>query len=122
MWPAGGVVPNEVKTNVLGVPAAMIAEHGAVSEQVAEAMADGARRVLGTDIAVSTTGIAGPGGGSAESPSAPVCFGVSVDGAPTRTLTIRFPGDRAIVRALTVTAAMHLILETVRSLASPDPS
>jgi nicotinamide-nucleotide amidase len=121
---AGGVVSysNEVKTNVLGVPAAMIAEHGAVSEQVAEAMADGARRVLGTDIAVSTTGIAGPGGGSAEKPVGTVCFGVSVDGAPTRTLTIRFPGDRAIVRALTVTAAMHLILETVGSLASPDPS
>lgn len=116
-YTAGGVVSysNDVKTNVLGVPAELIAEFGAVSEQVAEAMADGARRVLGTDIAVSTTGIAGPGGGSPEKPVGTVCFGVSVAGAPTRTLTIRFPGDRTTVRALTVTAAMHLILETVSS-------
>ena len=116
-YTAGGVVSysNEVKTNVLGVPAEMIAEHGAVSEQVAEAMADGARRVLGTDIAVSTTGIAGPDGGSPEKPVGTVCFGISVSGSPTRTHTIRFPGDRATVRALTVTAALHLILEAVGS-------
>jgi nicotinamide-nucleotide amidase len=59
---------NEAKTEMLGVPAALIKEHGAVSEEVARAMAEGALRNSRTDIAVSVTGVAGPGGGSAEKP------------------------------------------------------
>ncbi len=107
----GGVVAyaNEVKSGQLGVPAAMIAEHGAVSEQVAAAMADGAADRLGADVAVSTTGIAGPGGGTDIKPVGTVCFGVAVSGRPTATWTRYFPGDRANVRMLSTVAAMHLV-------------
>lgn len=75
----GGVVSysNDVKSNVLGVDKDVIAENGAVSEPVALAMADGARRVCGADIAVSTTGVAGPGGGTREKPVGTVWIGVS---------------------------------------------
>ncbi|MDL9935256.1 competence/damage-inducible protein A [Gordonia sp. ABSL1-1] len=112
----GGVVSysNDVKTDMLDVPATMIAEHGAVSEQVARAMADGARRRLGADIAVSTTGIAGPDGGSTEKPVGTVCFGLSIAGRTTATRTRRFPGDRATVRALATTAALHLVLDALK--------
>ena len=111
----GGVVSyaNDVKTGLLDVPAEMIAEHGAVSEQVAAAMADGALRRLDTDTAVSTTGIAGPDGGSPEKPVGTVCFGIAVAGRPTATFTRRFPGDRTTVRALATTAALHLLLDAL---------
>lgn len=111
----GGVAAyaNEVKTAVLGVPADLIVEHGAVSEEVAEAMADGARRHLGTDAAVSTTGIAGPDGGSHLKPVGTVCFGISIAGQPTSTKRLVFPGDRASVRALATTAAFHLLSEAL---------
>jgi nicotinamide-nucleotide amidase len=107
----GGVVSysNEVKSGVLGVPPEMIAEHGAVSEQVAAAMAEGARDNLRTDIAVSTTGIAGPGGGTEQKPVGTVCFGIAISDRPTITRTLRLPGDRASVRALSTTAAMHML-------------
>lgn len=116
----GGVISyaNEAKTGVLGVPAEMIAEHGAVSEQVAAAMAEGAADRLATDVAVSTTGIAGPGGGSELKPVGTVCFGVAIAGRPTVTVTRRFPGDRTTVRALSTTAAMHLVAD----LLGDDPS
>ncbi|WAC53525.1 competence/damage-inducible protein A [Gordonia sp. SL306] len=111
----GGVVSyaNEAKTGLLDVPAALIAEHGAVSEQVASAMAEGALRRLDADTAVSTTGVAGPGGGTEFKPVGMVCFGVAFAGRPTVTVTRRFPGDRAAVRALATTAAMHLIADGV---------
>lgn len=111
----GGVVSyaNDVKTGLLDVPAEMIAEHGAVSEPVAAAMADGALRRLDTDTAVSTTGIAGPDGGSPEKPVGTVCFGIAVAGRPTATFTRRFPGDRTTVRALATTAALHLLLDAL---------
>ncbi|NMO02904.1 competence/damage-inducible protein A [Gordonia sp. TBRC 11910] len=111
----GGVAAyaNEVKTRILGVPAELIVAHGAVSEEVAEAMADGAREHLGTDAAVSTTGIAGPDGGSDRKPVGTVCFGISIAGQPTSTTTLVFPGNRATVRALATTAAMHLLSEAM---------
>ncbi|MGC5257751.1 competence/damage-inducible protein A [Gordonia sp. DT218] len=111
----GGVVSyaNEAKTGLLDVPAALIAEHGAVSEPVASAMAEGALRRLDVDTAVSTTGVAGPGGGTELKPVGMVCFGVAISGQPTMTVTRRFPGDRASVRALATTAAMHLIADGV---------
>lgn len=108
---AGGVVAyaNEAKTDLLDVDAAMIATHGAVSEPVAEAMADGALRRFGADTAVATTGIAGPGGGTAEKPVGTVCFSLKRVDGPTVTKTIRLPGSRADVRERSTTIAMHLL-------------
>ncbi|WP_040511223.1 competence/damage-inducible protein A [Gordonia soli] len=113
---AGGVVSyaNEVKSGLLDVPGAMIDAHGAVSEPVAQAMAEGALRRLGVDVAISTTGIAGPGGGSDQKPVGTVCFGFARTGRPTTTMTRRFPGDRASVRALATTAALHLVVGGLR--------
>lgn len=112
----GGVVSyaNEVKSGVLGVPDAMLAEHGAVSEPVAAAMAEGALRRLGVDVAVSTTGVAGPNGGTDLKPVGTVWFGVAVEGRPTVTKLRQFAGDRATVRALATTAALHLVARTLR--------
>jgi nicotinamide-nucleotide amidase len=109
----GGVVSyaNEVKSGLLDVPPEMIAEHGAVSEEVAARMAEGALERLGVDVAVSTTGVAGPGGGTEQKPVGTVCFGVAIAGRPTVTRTRRLPGDRASVRSLSTTIAMHLIAE-----------
>ena len=112
----GGVVSyaNEVKSGVLGVPAELIGELGAVSEPVAAQMAEGARRVLGTDIAVSTTGIAGPGGARPGKPVGTVCFGLAIEGRDTETVTRVFPGDRAAVRTLATAAALHLVERALR--------
>lgn len=108
----GGVVSyaNDVKTGLLDVPAEMIAEFGAVSEQVARAMAEGALHRLDTDTAVSTTGVAGPDGGSPDKPVGTVCFGIAIAGRDTVTVTRRFPGNRASVRSLATTAVLHLLL------------
>ncbi|ALG84011.1 competence/damage-inducible protein A [Gordonia phthalatica] len=112
----GGVVSyaNEVKSGVLGVPAELIDELGAVSEPVAAKMAEGARRVLGSDIAVSTTGIAGPGGERPGKPVGTVCFGLAIDGRDTVTVTRVFPGNRATVRTLATSAALHLVERALR--------
>ena len=116
----GGVVSysNGAKSDLLDVPADLIETHGAVSEQVAAAMAEGARRRLGADVAVSTTGIAGPGGGTETKPVGTVCFGVAIEGRPTYTVTRRFPGDRERVRALTTTAALHLVVAQLKRVPS----
>ena len=89
----GGIVAyaNEVKQQLLGVPAALLAEHGAVSPEVARAMAEGARRATGADVAVSVTGVAGPGGGTPEKPVGLVYLHVSADGVE-RAAERRFPG------------------------------
>ncbi|MGN5240216.1 competence/damage-inducible protein A [Rhodococcus sp. SJ-3] len=112
----GGVVSysNAAKSDLLDVPAELIAAHGAVSEPVAAAMAEGARHRLEADVAVSTTGIAGPGGGTETKPVGTVCFGVAIEGRPTYTVTRHFPGDRERVRALTTTAALHLVVTQLR--------
>jgi len=108
---AGGVVSysNEAKVEMLGVDARLIADHGAVSEPVARAMAEGALARFGADTAVGITGIAGPGGGSAEKPVGTVCFGVALTGRPTLVRTVRLPGDRTDVRERSTTVAMHLL-------------
>jgi nicotinamide-nucleotide amidase len=108
---AGGVVAyaNEAKTELLGVRPDLLATHGAVSEPVAEAMADGALNRFAADTAVAVTGIAGPGGGTADKPVGTVCFTVKLTDGQTSTRTIRLPGDRSDIRERSTTVAMHLL-------------
>ncbi len=106
----GGVVAygNELKESELGVPAELIAEHGAVSAEVAEAMALGARERLGADVAIAITGVAGPGGGSDEKPVGLVLYHVvTPDG--DRGGSFNFPGDRDSIRRRAVVASLHLV-------------
>jgi len=106
----GGVVAyaDEVKQAELGVPAALLAEHGAVSAEVAEAMARGARARLGVDVAVSVTGIAGPDGGTEEKPVGLVYLHAEGPaGGVGREFS--FPGDRPSIRARSVVGALHLV-------------
>jgi nicotinamide-nucleotide amidase len=106
----GGVVAyaNAVKERELGVPRGLLEEHGAVSAEAAAAMAQGARARLGADVAVSVTGVAGPGGGTAEKPVGLVhCHASSPDGELGRELN--FPGDRSAIRARSVVIALHLV-------------
>ena len=110
----GGVVSydNSVKRGVLGVPEEVLATKGAVSSECAAAMAEGARRLIKTDLAVSTTGIAGPGGGSADKPVGLVWFGLSSK-AGTVTEKKVFSGDREAVRAAAIEHALRLLLSAV---------
>ena len=107
---AGGVISyaNEVKRDVLGVPEEVLASKGAVSPECAAAMAEGARRLLKADVAVSLTGIAGPDGGSAEKPVGLVWFGLST-AEGVRTERAIFAGDRAQVRAAAVDHALGML-------------
>ncbi|OIN00819.1 damage-inducible protein CinA [Polynucleobacter sp. QLW-P1DATA-2] len=93
---------NEAKAECLGVPLDLIEDHGAVSEQVAHAMAEGAQLQAGTNVAISITGIAGPSGGSAEKPVGTVCFAWAIrsDAGENRVLTktMHFDGDRQSIR------------------------
>jgi nicotinamide-nucleotide amidase len=99
---------NEVKARELGVPDGILERHGAVSPEAAAAMAAGVRERLGADVAVAVTGIAGPGGGSAEKPVGRVdLFAEGPDGVLTRELD--FPGDREAIRARAAVAALHLL-------------
>ena len=100
---------NEAKTRLVGVPSAMLAEHGAVSAPVARQMADGALADAGADIAVSCTGVAGPGGGSAAKPVGLVFIGCARRGKETRVERHVFAGDRTAIRAATVDAAFAII-------------
>jgi nicotinamide-nucleotide amidase len=105
----GGVVAysDELKRAQLGVPDEVLAAHGAVSAQAAEAMAEGARRLLGADVGLAVTGIAGPGGATPEKPVGLVfVHALAPDGANARELTI--PGDRADVRSRATAVALHL--------------
>jgi len=104
---------NEAKNELLGVEMAAIEAHGAVSEPVARAMVEGAVARSRAQVAVAVTGVAGPGGGSAEKPVGTVWFGWSVDGR-VRTERRRFDGDRAAVRASTVHYALQTLAELVR--------
>jgi PncC family amidohydrolase len=92
---------NEAKQRLLGVPQATLQAHGAVSLPVAAAMAEGARELAGADWAMSVTGIAGPGGGSAEKPVGTVCFAVA-HATGTEARSCHFAGDRDQVRAQAV--------------------
>jgi nicotinamide-nucleotide amidase len=106
----GGVVAyaNGVKEGELGVPSELLAAHGAVSAEVAEAMAQGVRRQLGADVAVAVTGIAGPDGGTPEKPVGLVYLHAEGPGGGLGR-EFSFPGDRAAIRARSVTGALHLV-------------
>jgi nicotinamide-nucleotide amidase len=107
----GGIVAyaDEAKVSSVGVPAELIERHGAVSLEVAEALADGAVARLGADVGVGTTGIAGPGGGSEEKPVGLVWLSVVVAGGERLTRSVNLPGGRVDVRDRATTVAMHLI-------------
>lgn len=102
---------NEAKTEMLGVPAELIAAKGAVSAEVARAMAEGALARSRADRAVSVTGIAGPGGGSADKPVGLVHFGLARKGRPTRHVEHVFAGGRDAVRHQTALTALSLLSE-----------
>ena len=110
----GGVVAyaNAVKAALLGVPEEVLREHGAVSAEAASAMAAGARHRLGADLAVSVTGVAGPGGGTEEKPVGLVYLCAAGPGGE-RAIELGLPGDRATVRARATVAALHLVRRLV---------
>lgn len=104
---------NQAKTDLLGVPGPLIAQYGAVSQPVAAAMVSGALLNAPVDLAVSVTGVAGPGGGSAEKPVGLVHFGAARKGGPVKTEHHVFSGDRDQVRALATQRALELLIEQI---------
>ncbi len=104
---------NAAKNEVIGVPLPLIETHGAVSRQVAAAMADGALARSRAAIAVAVTGVAGPGGGTAEKPVGLVWFGLARTGSPAITDSRIFPGDRTEIRAATVAHALKMIRDSL---------
>jgi nicotinamide-nucleotide amidase len=110
-WFAGGVVSysNESKTKVLGVDPTLIEQHGAVSPEVAEAMADGALERFDADVACAVTGIAGPDGGTDEKPVGYVCFCGKTAAGEKLARDPVLPGGRTDVRERSVVVALHLV-------------
>ncbi|HSR42695.1 MAG TPA: nicotinamide-nucleotide amidohydrolase family protein, partial [Longimicrobiales bacterium] len=117
----GGVVSyaDGSKVRDLDVPAGLIEEHGAVSEEVARAMVEGVVRRFGSDAGISITGIAGPGGGTEKKPVGTVWYAASVRGEVAARRSV-FPGSRADVRERSAQAALHLLLRSVERSA-PEP-
>jgi nicotinamide-nucleotide amidase len=113
---AGGVVSysNEAKAAMLDVDPALIERHGAVSPEVAEAMADGALARFEADTAIAITGVAGPGGGSDEKPVGYVCWCAKLADGTQLARDVRLPGDRAEVRDRSTTVGMHLLRRLLR--------
>jgi nicotinamide-nucleotide amidase len=120
---AGGVVAyaDEAKTELLGVDPELIAAHGAVSEPVADAMAAGALERFDADTAVSVTGIAGPGGGTAEKPVGTVSWCVRLTEGSSLTRTLLLPGDRSDIRDRSTTVAMHLLRRLLTGVEASVP-
>lgn len=108
---AGGVVAytNEAKTELLGVPADVIAAKGAVSPEVAKALADGAIARFGADLGAGITGVAGPGGGTDAKPVGFVCFCIAAADGRTMAREVQLPGSREDVRERSVSIAMHML-------------
>jgi len=104
---------NEAKVDLLGVPKKWIKTHGAVSEQVAEAMAAGVRKRAGSTFGVGVTGVAGPGGGSEEKPVGLVYIALA-DDSQTTTRKLIFSGDRQFIRTLSVNAALDMIRRRIK--------
>lgn len=111
---------NAAKVELLGVSRALIDRHGAVSEPVARAMAEGALACSAASHAVAVTGIAGPGGGTPEKPEGRVCFGVAARGAAPRTETVEFgPLGRAAVRQASTEHAIALLTAALGGVPRP---
>ena len=109
----GGFVTydNRAKIEMIGVPEALIEAHGAVSEEVARAMAEGALKAAGVDLAVSVTGIAGPGGGSQTKPIGLVHFGLAIAGETLHRREEFGDAGRDLVRQMSVRVALEMALE-----------
>ncbi len=109
-WFLGGIVcyANELKTSLVGVPPGSLAAHGAVSEPVARALAEGARRVCGATFGLGITGVAGPDGGTPEKPVGTVHIALA-DGASGRAVQLDWPGDRELIRRRAVTVALDTL-------------
>lgn len=101
---------NQAKQDLLGVTPSTLVDHGAVSEPTAAQMAEGARLRASVTLAVSITGVAGPGGGTPQKPVGTVCFGLSVEGRPVFTQTRLFNGDRTAIRLQAAEHALTLLL------------
>ena len=107
---------NDAKAEMLGVPTELLEKHGAVSEEVARAMAEGAlNNDPAASIAASLTGIAGPGGGSELKPVGTVCFGLAMEGRPTQTHRLHLHGNRAMVRGRAAMTALNFIRLALQS-------
>ncbi len=104
---------NDAKVEMLGVERGLIDVHGAVSEPVARAMAEGALARSTADLAVAITGVAGPGGGTAAKPVGMVCFAWALRGGATAAVTLHIQGDRAAVREAAVAVALRGLRERV---------
>ncbi len=105
---------NDAKIDLLGVLPDLLQSHGAVSDEVAEAMAQGALDYSQSHVAVSVTGIAGPGGGSVHKPVGLVCFGLAVRGGACFHVRCQFPGGREQVRLAAVAEALKLLQSAVQ--------
>jgi len=112
----GGLVvySNEAKSSLAGVPAALIEEYGAVSEEVALALAEGARTVLASELGIGVTGVAGPGGGTEEKPVGLVWCAVSLSSGESAVRKLQLPGSRQLIRDRTTTVVMHLAAQLLR--------
>jgi PncC family amidohydrolase len=110
----GGVIAydNRIKTSLLNVSPELLQQYGAVSSETVMAMAQGVRHLCGTDCALSTSGIAGPGGGSPEKPVGLVYIGVAFK-ETARSFEYRFSGDRTRIREETVQASIARLLEMI---------
>jgi len=113
----GGIIAydNRVKQDQLGVSADLLAEHGAVSEPVVRAMAEGVSRLMRTELAIAVTGIAGPSGGAPDKPVGLVYLATSIEGVVTASRHV-FPGGRSEIRARTVQAALSRLLRGLTGL------
>jgi nicotinamide-nucleotide amidase len=120
----GGLVvySNAAKVQLAGVDPSLIERFGAVSVEVAEALADGARERVGADVGVGITGIAGPGGGTAEKPVGLVCFSVAGPSEARLTRSLQLPGGRADIRDRSTTVAIHLVRRLLLDAVPPAPA
>ncbi len=120
-WFERGIVSysNAAKTELLGVAADLIDGHGAVSAEVARAMAEGALRASPARFAVAVTGVAGPGGGTSAKPVGTVWLAVCERGSAARATLLQASGDRTAIRVHSVTRALELALDAVLDTAAP---